>query len=63
MPRWILSCPNCDQDYIYFEIREEPPTNLWFVDKPEMPAQGLSLECSNCKKTSTYLRHQLIYRA
>jgi hypothetical protein len=32
-------------------------------DKPEFPAGGLSLECPNCKVTSPYQRHQLVYSA
>ena len=35
----------------------------WIGDKPKMPEEGVNLECPNCKKTATYKRYQLTYRA
>ena len=34
-----------------------------FADKPEFPVAGICLECPNCRKVSTYMRFQLMYRA
>jgi phage FluMu protein Com len=35
----------------------------WPVAKPEFPAAGLKIKCPNCKKSSVYQPHQLMYRA
>jgi hypothetical protein len=69
MPRWILGCPDCHDDFTYGEIAAVHETSVHkFIDflidkKPDFPITGLSLECPNCKKTSVYKRRQLIYRA
>jgi hypothetical protein len=68
MPRWILGCPNCNQEFTHSEIDTQSRTPLldpfsWIADKPKLPEAGTRLECPNCKKVSIYKRHQLIYRA
>ncbi len=68
VPRWVLSCPKCEQEFTHTEIQADyrsPQIDpfSWIVDKPEMTKGGASLECPNCKKTSVYNRHQLTYRA
>jgi DNA-directed RNA polymerase subunit RPC12/RpoP len=59
MPRWVLTCPDCGKEFTHNEIREGLS---WWDEKPEMAADGESIECPNCKKTATYYRYQLIYR-
>jgi hypothetical protein len=34
---------------------------LWFGPKPEFPSGGMVLVCPNCKKSSTYQRHGLVF--
>jgi predicted RNA-binding Zn-ribbon protein involved in translation (DUF1610 family) len=68
VPRWVLGCPECGEEFTHSEIDAEyrPPLLdpfSWIADKPELPESGVSLECPNCKKTSVYKRHQLTYRA
>ena len=69
MPRWILGCPECHDDFTYSEIAAVHQTSFPdFIDLlshkiPDFPITGLSLECPSCKKTSVYNRRQLIYRA
>jgi hypothetical protein len=37
--------------------------NFFFPIKPEFPAGGSELQCSNCGKNATYQRTDLMYRA
>ena len=68
MPHWILNCPKCKQDFIHSEVAAESRRPLhepfdWGIDeKPNFPDAGIKLKCPNCKRTSVYKRHQLIYR-
>lgn len=68
VPRWVLGCPHCNQEFTHSEIDTEYRTPLldpfaWIGDKPELPVAGVGLECPNCKKVSIYKRYQLTYRA
>ena len=66
MPRWVLGCPGCNKDFTHSEIKlsaEPLDPFMWLGDKPEFPVGGLSLQCPNCKATSTYQRNQLVYAA
>ena len=67
MARWVLSCPDCVKDFTQSEIPERslliPDPFTGTVVKPEFPAGGQTVACPNCKSTSVYQRHQLIYRA
>jgi len=70
MPRWILECCECNEQFTHSRIPNEriPPNNLnafldVLFDKPDFPTNGLSLVCPHCKKTSLYQRHQLVYRS
>jgi hypothetical protein len=67
MARWVLDCPDCNEDFTQSEIPESdslvPDPFTGSVAKPEFPTDGLSLRCPNCKTTSVYQRYQLIYRA
>ena len=67
MPRWVLGCPECNQEFTHSEIasdRPQPPLDPFarFGDKPEIPELGIYLECPHCKKVSSFKRYQLIYR-
>jgi endogenous inhibitor of DNA gyrase (YacG/DUF329 family) len=62
MPRWILNCPECQEEFTHSEVRESLHGISWWDEKPELPESGIQLECPNCKKTSAYQRYQLIYR-
>ncbi len=68
MPRWVLGCPNCGEEFTHSEIEPErqPPVIdpfAWIGDKPEIPGTGVRLKCPSCKKVSVYKRYQLTYRA
>jgi endogenous inhibitor of DNA gyrase (YacG/DUF329 family) len=67
MARWTLSCPECNKDFTHSQIVSSETNALRnpfvFEEKPLFPTGGQSIECPNCKKSSTYQRHQLIYRA
>jgi hypothetical protein len=67
MPRWVLGCPECKQDFTHSEItldqeRHDFDAFLNSIVKPQFPVNGLELECPNCRQKSVYYRHQLIYR-
>jgi endogenous inhibitor of DNA gyrase (YacG/DUF329 family) len=63
MPRWILICPGCNEEFTLSEVTSEGIPFTWGERKPDMPDDGASLECPHCEKPSVYKRHQLIYRA
>ena len=68
MARWVLGCPDCNQDFTHSQVDTESQNSFrdpfaWLVDKPEIPDSGVQLECPNCKKISIYKRTQLIYRS
>jgi predicted nucleic-acid-binding Zn-ribbon protein len=65
-PRWVVSCPDCKEEFTHTEIRAivsglsrdpfaSPP-------KPTIPEDGTELQCRNCGKTSTYKASDLRYR-
>jgi len=63
MPRWILTCPGCSQEFTHSEIVADEPPFAWGEGKPDMPDDGATRECPHCKESSVYKRYQLIYRA
>lgn len=68
MPRWVLGCPDCGEEFTHSEADTEYRSPLldsfaWIGNKPEMPKAGVSLKCPNCSKVTVYKRHQLTYRA
>jgi hypothetical protein len=68
MARWVLACPDCNNEFTHSEInREQRPPTLdpfgWIDSKPELPNEGVRLPCPNCKKISVYKRYQLTYNA
>ena len=67
MPRWVLDCPECNQEFPHSEIdTKRTPSSLdpfsWIADKPDFPDEGIQLRCPHCKKLSVYKRYQLVYR-
>ena len=66
MARWVLGCPECNKYFTHSEILADSNRSMLdsFVNipKPEFPKGGLKMECPNCKKTSLFQRHELIYR-
>ena len=68
MPRWVLGCPGCSQEFTHSEIEMEHGKAVldpfaWLLDKPVLPDAGVKLECPHCQKVSVYKRYQLTYRA
>jgi endogenous inhibitor of DNA gyrase (YacG/DUF329 family) len=67
MPQWVLRCPECNANFTHSEIAtENQPLRDSFAGlavKPEFPEGGMRLECPNCKKSSVYQRHELVFRA
>jgi predicted nucleic-acid-binding Zn-ribbon protein len=68
MPRWVLGCPKCHNDFTHSEIAAVHDSSFadfidWLGAKPDFPIAGLSVECPNCKKTTIYKRQQLVFRA
>jgi endogenous inhibitor of DNA gyrase (YacG/DUF329 family) len=67
MARWVLACPECQQEFTHSEIvpsalRELDPFTRTEV-KPEFPSGGLNVLCPHCSQPSVYQRYQLLYRA
>lgn len=64
MARWVLSCPFCKKDFTYSEIPSKSTLADYFLPlKPDVPVEGVRVDCPCCKKVMTFFRHQLVYRA
>jgi hypothetical protein len=66
MASWVLNCPQCNTEIIHSDIPEfesSIPDPFEPVAKPEFPKGGLISVCPNCKVTTVFQRHQLIYRS
>jgi uncharacterized C2H2 Zn-finger protein len=63
MPSWVLNCPNCDRLFKYAEIVEDRLRRYYLPWKPEFPVTGIELRCPECRRTATYQRDSLLYRA
>jgi len=66
MPRWVLECASCKNEFLYGKISEtDHPLNdsvTPIVIKPEFSDGGLSVRCPSCRDTCVYERQQLLYR-
>lgn len=63
MPRWVLRCPSCQNEFTYTKIQRHKLEDYYLEPKPDFPQQGESVRCPNCNSASIYSRHQLTYRA
>jgi ribosomal protein S27E len=66
VPCWALRCPECKRDFTYSHAAARSNQGrydyfLSFEPKPEFPAGGLQIECPNCKQTSLFRSHDLVY--
>jgi uncharacterized Zn finger protein len=67
MPRWVLTCSACTQEFTHTLIREVSPEResrdpFASPPKPRIPDQGLQVKCPNCGEASTYGVFDLRYR-
>jgi C4-type Zn-finger protein len=63
MARWVLSCPFCNEEFTYSEIPGKSTLADFFLPpKPDVPIEGVKLDCPSCQKTTTFFRHQMVYR-
>src|ERR1700730_4994528 len=65
MPRWIVSCPECDHESTYREVEvssDQLRDPFAWPPKPKMAEGGTPFKCSNCGKKSTCDRSRLRYR-
>jgi len=63
MPNWILHCPFCTAELIRSEIAKDLSlSEVCFPRKPDLPLEGLTLQCPHCQKTSVLQKQQLTYR-
>ncbi len=64
MPRWIVSCPECKEEFTHSEIGEDRHRDPFTSPpKPPLPHEGIQQECPNCHKTAVYRAFELRYRA
>jgi hypothetical protein len=65
-PRWVVSCPECSEEFTHTEIRTMANGSMRDVfaspPKPQIPESGTPLRCRQCGKTSTYRAFDLRYR-
>jgi len=62
MARWVFSCKNCFKIVPHSEIGiGRTLTDYFFPKKPEVPTEGLQMECPACKTTCLYQQNELWY--
>lgn len=61
MPRWVLNCPTCREDFTHSQS-ERRTLDDWYLDKkPEFPREGRELQCPNCQTSTWFEKAQLRY--
>jgi hypothetical protein len=62
MPSWIITCPNCRVPFEHSRINDYTLLNYLDPAKPEVPSEGVQLECPRCGHAAIYERTDLFYR-
>jgi len=62
MPRWVLNCPLCREDFTYSNSERRTLDDLYLDKKPEFPRDGRELQCPHCQASSWFEQAQLRYR-
>ena len=62
MPSWIITCRNCRVAFEHTKINTYSLANFLDPVKPEIPAEGVQLECPKCGHAAVYKRTDLFYR-
>ena len=60
--RWVLKCKDCRTECTFAEIPTEGTANYFFPKKPELPENGFTYTCPNCRHKSVYKRTDLIHQ-
>jgi predicted RNA-binding Zn-ribbon protein involved in translation (DUF1610 family) len=60
MAAWVLTCVACKAKFVHTKIGERL---IDYLDptKPEMPREGVKLDCPNCGQRELYRRIDLNY--
>jgi hypothetical protein len=67
MPRWAITCPECDHTFTHTAI-EPAAIEQAYLDpfhvlaRPTIPKGGDKRTCPNCKTESVFQAHHLFYR-
>jgi len=62
MPRWVLICPSCKQEFTHLPIEKRPLEDSQFDRKPAFPSTGLAIDCPNCHGRSVFQKSELTFR-
>jgi hypothetical protein len=62
MPSWVITCRNCRVDFEHTKINNYTLLNFLDPAKPEVPPEGVQLECPKCGHAAIYKRTDLFYR-
>jgi len=64
MPRWVLQCPHCSQEFTHSEIDRAmlEQARLDPFGVVQRPSAG-KRTCPNCKEEADFKQYDLIYRA
>ena len=61
MARWVLNCSNCNEVFTHSSVDDVGIANYFMLKKPDFPADGVALECPNCRQSATYQQSDLRY--
>lgn len=62
MPKWVLCCPKCKNEFEHTHIDDVGMTSIYFSFKPEFPPAGAQYTCPACGYNTIYQRTDLTYR-
>jgi hypothetical protein len=64
MPMWIMVCKRCGVEFQHSQINiNDVGMFLYYVARPEVPADGHKCVCPKCGHEDLYRRTDLLYRA
>lgn len=58
--RWVFTCKNCFKVVPNGEVGNTL-TDYFFPKKPEIPVEGIEMECPECKTKYVYQQNELWY--
>ena len=59
MAAWVLACVMCNVKFVHTEIGDERLIDFLDPIKPNMPTEGVELDCPNCGRRGLYHRTDL----
>jgi hypothetical protein len=61
-PRWVIDCRACLASFVHSEVGSDRRlVDYLYPTAPEIPVDGIELECPSCKTRNLYTSRDLRY--